>query len=81
MTQRELVLTHLQRNPSLSSAEAYELYGCMRLSAVIFDLRAEGSPIVTTPRTEKNRYGHSVTFADYSLPPSTFAKDSLVQPL
>ena len=32
---------------SITQLEALSLYGCLRLSAVIFDLREEGLPIVT----------------------------------
>lgn len=67
MTQNEMILDHLQEHNSISSAEAYELYGCLRLSARIYDLRATGIPIIAHSRTARNRYGNAVTFSEYSI--------------
>lgn len=63
--QRSLVRKHLNKHGSITSWEAIKLYGCTRLSSVIYDLRQEGMMIKTDHVTKKNRYGFSVTFAKY----------------
>lgn len=66
MSQYELVLKHLQKK-SITSMEAFGKYGITRLSAVIYNLRADGYEIATTEKTSKNRYGNACTYAVYSL--------------
>lgn len=46
-TQKSIVRQHLLDGKSITQLEALRLYGCLRLSAVIFDLREDGLPIVT----------------------------------
>lgn len=69
ITQRDMILNHLKDFGSITPLKALEEYGCYRLSAVIFDLRdigrTEGFTIETRPLTRKNRFGKSVTFAEY----------------
>lgn len=65
ISQGELIRKHLNRHGSITSWEAIKLYGCTRLSAKIYDLRAEGMKIRTENITKKNRYGYMVTFAKY----------------
>ena len=45
MTQRNDILTYLQSGRSLTPLKALDLFGCMRLGARIWDLKAEGYPI------------------------------------
>ena len=45
MTQRNDILTYLQSGRSLTPLEALDLFGCMRLGARIWDLKAEGYDI------------------------------------
>ena len=47
LSQRETVLAHLRRGEELTTTEAIERYGCLRLSARIRELRVAGYPIVT----------------------------------
>lgn len=63
----DLILNHMKKYGSITSKEAFELFGCTRLSARIYDLRDKGYQIATDSRTEKNRYGVSTTFAVYKL--------------
>lgn len=65
INQRELVKKHLNKKCSITSWEAIKLYGCTRLSSVIYDLRNGGMKIRTEFVTKKNRYGYPVTFAKY----------------
>lgn len=67
VSQSEMIRKHLIKRGSITSWEAIKLYGCTRLSAKIYDLRAEGMDIRTDHVTKKNRYGYPVTFANYIL--------------
>lgn len=67
LSQEELVGLHLINRGSISSAEAFELYGITRLSARIFKLRQRGWNISSEPATDKNRYGHTVNFVRYRM--------------
>lgn len=61
------VLNHLRREGSITSMEAFELYGATRLSAIIFRLRKKGYDIQTTSDMCTDRYGHRCNFAKYIL--------------
>lgn len=52
-THNKLILKHLKQGRSITAMEALKLWGCMRLSARIFDLREAGHNIKTT-RIEVN---------------------------
>lgn len=66
--QNEQVLTHLKNHKNgITSKTAFERYGITRLSGRIFELRKMGYAIETDNVTEKNRYGHPVTYARYRL--------------
>lgn len=68
MTQGLAVLQHLQKHGSITSMEAFELYGCTRLSARIYDFRHNlGLTIDSIDRTVKNRYGESCTYSEYVM--------------
>ena len=74
MTQCERILRHLQDYGSITQAEAVTEYGCYRLGARIWDLRAQGGPINSETVTGKNRYGERMWFARYSLEHSNEAR-------
>ena len=62
------VLKHLKNHKNgITSMTAFERYGITRLSGRIFELRQEGFEIITDNVTEKNRFGHAVTYARYRL--------------
>ena len=67
MTQCERILRHLQDYGSITQAEAVAEYGCYRLGARIWDLKAQGIPIKSETVTGKNRYGERTSFSRYSL--------------
>lgn len=67
MTQCERILRHLQDYGSITQAEAVTEYGCYRLGARIWDLKAQGIPIRSERVTGKNRYDVSVSFSRYSI--------------
>ena len=69
--QKKRVLDHLHMHGTITSMEAFRLYGITRLAAVVFDLRKLGYDIVTMDVTEHNRYGEPTTFARYYLKGAT----------
>lgn len=72
MTQKEMVLDHLKNFHGITPLKALEEYGSLRLSAIIHELRhKDGYNIATNYITRKNRFGKSVTFAEYTLEDKT----------
>lgn len=67
MTQNEEVLRHLLVNGTITSVEAIEHYGIMRLGARIYDLKKQGYPIKTYLRVGKTRHGESMIYAEYRM--------------
>ena len=67
MTQCDRILRHLQDYGSITQAEAVTEYGCYRLGARIWDLKARGVAIKSETVSGKNRYGERTSFARYSL--------------
>lgn len=63
-TQKANVRAWLLKGRSITPLEALNLCGSMRLSAIIFDLRKEGLPIVT----EKLQVSPRKRVAQYFLP-------------
>ena len=63
-TQKANVRAWLLRGNMLTPLEALRMFGSLRLSAIIFDLREEGLPIVT----EKIQVSHRKRVAQYFLP-------------
>ncbi len=53
VTQEEIVLRHLREHGSITSMTAIKLYDITRLSAKIFNLRAEGYDIPMVYETSK----------------------------
>lgn len=68
MTLIDLVASYLVRYRKITAAKAYELYGTMRLSSIISDLRLRGYPIETTYIEKPNRYGKMIRYGIYTLP-------------
>lgn len=58
--QHKSILNHLKFKGSLTPLEALNLYGCLRLAAVVFRLKSRGH-IVRTELINKNRK----TFSKY----------------
>ena len=66
-TQCEKVLEYMRQFGSITQLEALQDIGCMRLASRISDLRQQGVAIGRRIKTGKNRYGDSVSFAEYYL--------------
>lgn len=67
MTQCEKILRHMEDYGSISSLEAVNEYGIMRLASRISDLKRMGVPISKETVKGKNRYGEATSYARYSL--------------
>ena len=68
LTQTKLVLQHLNEHGSITSYEAFKLYGVTRLSAKIYELRHKnGYSISSSLETVNTRLGHHATIAVYKL--------------
>lgn len=67
MTQNEMILNHLKEHGSISSMEAYNLYGITRLSGRIYDLRHDGHNIASKSCKVVNRFGKVVNYDRYYL--------------
>lgn len=67
MTQKEMILRHLEEYGKITSFEAFVEYGITRLAARIHDLRADGYKIKSTVQYARNRYGKKIKFERYTL--------------
>lgn len=67
MTQNEIVRAHLELNGTISTWDAFELYGITRLSARIADLKEQGVEFTRKWVTKRNRYGDLVSYLEYGL--------------
>jgi len=71
MTQNEMIYNHLVEFGSITPMKAIEEYGCMRLAARISELKEGMKDTGLTIRTDmvqrKNRFGKTVSFAEYTL--------------
>ena len=67
MTQNDRILRHLRDYGSISSMEAVQEYGIMRLASRISDLKKAGIPIRREMVAGKNRYGEATSYARYSM--------------
>ena len=66
-TQCDRILRHLKDYGSITSMEAMQEYGIMRLASRINDLRRSGVAIQSETVTGKNRYGETTHYAIYRL--------------
>ena len=67
MTQHKRIMRHLRKYGTLTSMEAISLYGIMKLSTRVSELRARGERIETVMRKGLNRYGEPVRYAEYRI--------------
>lgn len=67
MKQTDRVLRYMRDFGSINPLQAYNDLGIMRLGARILDLRHEGHHITRRMVSGKNRYGESVSYAEYRL--------------
>lgn len=65
--QNRMLLDHLTNHKTITAYEAMTNLGIGRLSARVYDLRAEGYDISLTIKTGRNRYGKPVHYGEYRL--------------
>ena len=65
MTQKEMIKDHLDREGSITSAEAMSLYGIARLASRIDEMRQDGYAIKSVPIISRNRYGKKIRYTRY----------------
>lgn len=66
-TQCERVLEYMKQFGSITSIQAMQDLGCMRLASRVNDLKKSGYPIGSRTKTGKNRYGDPVSYSEYYL--------------
>jgi len=64
MTQKQMILKHLQREKTITPLQALKEFGAYRLSAIIFKLR-ETYEIDTEQQTSIGKFRNKVTYAKY----------------
>lgn len=57
----------MQKNGGITQAEAYDNFGCTRLSGRIYDLKHRGVDICSTRVDGLNRYGEPCHYSRYTL--------------
>lgn len=67
INQMDAIKKHLTTKEKITSFEAFELYGCTRLSDKIYQLRKRGWDITSLDTVTTNRYGNRVNFSTYRL--------------
>ena len=67
MTQCERIYRHLQDYGSITSLEAMQEYGIMRLASRISDMKKAGTAIRSETVAGENRYGEKTSFSRYYL--------------
>mgnify|MGYP003317181912 CR=1 FL=1 len=68
MNKTKAILAYLEEHPEgITSAQAFNLFGATRLSALIFSLNKQGYRIVCDMEKGIDRYGDNVRFGRYRL--------------
>lgn len=67
VSQCKRILRHMKDYGSISTLEAMNEYGIMRLGSRISDLRKMGHNIETTWKEGQNRYGEKTRWAEYKM--------------
>ena len=67
MKQTDRIIRHLCDYGNITSLEAMQDYGIMRLASRIHDLRKAGFDIFGETVAAKNRYGEPTRFSKYSI--------------
>ena len=67
MTQKDRILSHLQKYGSITTWESFEMYGDTRLSDKIYRLKQDGYNFDEEWTKRKNRLGQPIQFKKYIL--------------
>ena len=65
MNKTQAVLEYLQKNKSITSLMAIDMFGATRLSSIIYRLKKQGNNIITKREELVDRYGNTCQFARY----------------
>ena len=65
MNQRERILKYLETHCGISQAEAYDAFGCLRLSERIRELADRKYKVEKVWEEDLNRYGEKVRYVRY----------------
>ena len=65
MSQNEMIMDYLERNGSITQAEAMNALGCYRLGARIWELKRRGVRIKRCMEDGLNRFGVRTRYARY----------------
>ncbi len=66
-TQHERILDHLEQGLTINRLQGWSYLGILELPARISELKKKGYPIKTEMIPVKNRYGDTVSVAEWSL--------------
>lgn len=69
MSQRTRIKDYLESGRTLTRLNAWDELGILECPARISELRAQGTDIQTKRKTVINRYGESVSIAEWSIKP------------
>ena len=69
MNQRTRIKDYLESGRTLTRLNAWDELGILECPARISELRAQGADIQTKRKTVVNRYGESVSIAEWSIKP------------
>lgn len=67
LTQNQMIIRHLRSYGSITSLEAMQEYGIMRLASRINDLKRQGIKIISETQKSLNRFGETVHYSVYRL--------------
>lgn len=67
MTQIEKIINYMEQRGSITSLEAMQELGCMRLASRMCDIKALGYNVVREMETSKNRSEEQVHYARYRI--------------
>lgn len=66
-TQVDRVIAYLNKFGSITTWEAFQELGIVRLSARIFEIKKRGYKVKAEPIQAKNRFGENIRYFKYSL--------------
>lgn len=66
-TQCERIIDYINDFGSITSMEAMQDLGCMRLASRVCELKKRGYKIISKTEIGKNRYGEPITYSRYFL--------------
>ena len=73
MSQKERILQHLESGNTITSLEAYQELGVTQLATRIYELKAEGNPILSHRIKVTNRFDEQCTVSSYFLMGAEYA--------